>query len=406
MEVLLIRQRKHAVEDDECFEWQLLDSNHLPIGQSAKGALKEAVELAPRRKIIYLVPGEDVLLTSVNVPARSKQQLAKAVPYALEEDLAEDIEALHFALGSKQPDGSYPVAVVSRSRLDTWLEEFKAADIVPNTIIPEPLSLPIDPTAWSLLIEPGRAIGRIGEYFAYTCDEANLEEILNLLYTEIEDKPSLINVYRSDPDESLPFKLPLEIRTQEDYPLAVLASGLEEKKAIDLLQGDYKRGYGAAQLLRPWRFAAALLGVWLTVLITSETLDYWKLAKQQQALEQRIESVFRETFPDVERVVNPRVQMQQRLSSLQGAQKSDDPSGFLPIVEAGGRAIKAITDIQIDTLSYRQGRLEVSLKATNLDALEKVKQRLRQDGFQAEIASADTSGQGVDARLVIQRIKG
>ena len=40
-----------------------------------------------------------------------RQKLLRAVPYAMEEQLSDDIENLHFALGPDLYDGIYPVAV-------------------------------------------------------------------------------------------------------------------------------------------------------------------------------------------------------------------------------------------------------------------------------------------------------
>ena len=49
------------------------------------------------------------------------------MPYALEEQLADDIDDLHFAIG-KRPSGlrRTPVAVITRSLMDQWLTGVKS----------------------------------------------------------------------------------------------------------------------------------------------------------------------------------------------------------------------------------------------------------------------------------------
>ena len=45
--------------------------------------------------MVALVPSAHVLLTHAQVPARRASQLLAAVPYALEESLAGDVDDLH-----------------------------------------------------------------------------------------------------------------------------------------------------------------------------------------------------------------------------------------------------------------------------------------------------------------------
>ena len=68
-----------------------------------------------------LVPGTDVLLAEPELPAKAGAKLQQIVPYALEEQLAEDIDDLHFAIGKRAGDSSTtPVAVVALSLMDEW----------------------------------------------------------------------------------------------------------------------------------------------------------------------------------------------------------------------------------------------------------------------------------------------
>ena len=85
------------------------------------GALKDAAAMAVGKQVIVLVPGTDVILTSVTVPTRNRNRMAAAVPYLLEEQLAADVDESHFALGERDAEGRVAVAVVSRARMDAWL---------------------------------------------------------------------------------------------------------------------------------------------------------------------------------------------------------------------------------------------------------------------------------------------
>ncbi len=411
METLLIRPVSHMSSDTESIivEWLVLDSNLVPAGQVEQGTLESAAEVSRQRKVIFLIPSEDLLLTEVSLQTRNRQQLAKAIPYSLEEELADDVENLHFALGVRQDNGSHPVAVIARQTLDRWLKALQAVDLSPKSMIPELLCLPFEETRWSLMIEDNRVLMRNASYRGFSVEAENLETIINLMSdpTEEHSLPK-ITVYRCDQNAQnpLPLNLPVENEQYADAPLMLMADNLDVRNNINLLQGGYKQSDDAIQLLRPWRLAAALAGAWLILQIATTSMDLWRLNRESHKLQSSIEQVFRKTFPEAQRVVNPRVQMEQSLKSLLAAQQGDDGGNFLSLVDAGGRAIQAFNGIAINTLDYRDDRLELALEASDLQSLEKIKQQLENEGLAASIESAETSGQKVEARLLVQRNKG
>lgn len=407
MEHLLIRLPPDTVfEPQSSVTWQVLDSDFIPVGQTGKGALVQASEVAHHRKVFVLAPSEDILLSDIHLEARNRQQLLKAIPYALEDELAEDVESLHFAPAPSKVNGAYPVAVVSRARMDSWLHELEEAKIVPHMIFPEVLSLPFTESNWSILLEKERVLVRNGNFAGFSADSNNFETLINLALEEAQDNPpQQIDVYRCDPSttESLAFSLPLRIEEHFENPLALMATGLDTKRNINLLQCSYEIGSKTSRMLRPWRVAAVLLGIWLCLGIVSVSMDYWRLSRDDRILKTHIENVFKATFPDVRRIVNPRVQMEQKLNALLAAQRGDRTSEFLELLNATGQAIAANPGVNIESLSFRQSRLEIRLSANGLQALDKIKQQIQSDGHSANIESAETSGQKVDARITIQR---
>ncbi|MEN8131501.1 MAG: type II secretion system protein GspL [Pseudomonadota bacterium] len=406
METLLIRLAAETTPRPEGMaEWQILDANHDPIGQEIRGSLQEAATLSNSRRVVVLAPAEDIVLAEIRLQVRNKQQLLRAIPYALEDELAEDVEALHFALGTRQPDGSQPVAVVSRNRMDGWLEELKSVNMVPHAILPELLCIPISDSNWSIVIDNERAIVRSAGFAGFSTDACNLQTIVKLAIEEAQDEaPGLIKVFRCDQHAHTPLPLDLSVETEEhfDCPPTLMAGGLDEKNNINLLQGEYEISSETARLLRPWRIAAILLGVWLVFQATSISVDYWRLDRDNEALQERIEAIFKETFPEIRRVVNPRVQMEQKLNALVAGGQEDHSNRFMQLLSAGGQAIDTSTDVQIDTMNFRQGRLDLALTSTDLQSLEKIKRQINNGGLDAKIESAQSIGERIDARLTIQ----
>ena len=145
-EYLVIRLRQNSP-----MEWILVDSDGTQLSDPCSGTLVDASIAADDRSVIVLVPAADVLLTSVHIPARSPIKIRKALPFALEEDLAEDIENLHFAVGARQENNSLPVAVVSNEKMAGWMTALNDAGIEPVIVAAENHGLPKIPGTMSLL---------------------------------------------------------------------------------------------------------------------------------------------------------------------------------------------------------------------------------------------------------------
>ena len=99
--------------------WVVIDARGVPAGIAQSGPLMLAAPRTAGRRVCVLVPGADVLLAEPEVPARAGAKLQQLVPYALEEQLADDIDDLHFAIGKRATESSRtPVAVVARALMN------------------------------------------------------------------------------------------------------------------------------------------------------------------------------------------------------------------------------------------------------------------------------------------------
>src|SRR5690606_35238517 len=91
--------------------WTAVDSNGavaaLPADAPAGAGLAAA---AAGRRVALLVPGTDVALFSVQLPPGNEARLQQLAPLALEEQVSEDLENLHFAVGARDgQSGQVPV---------------------------------------------------------------------------------------------------------------------------------------------------------------------------------------------------------------------------------------------------------------------------------------------------------
>src|SRR6202044_1279967 len=112
---------------DEETEWLSIEDSGAPSTARQRGPLSLAAAVARSARVVALAPASHVLLAEPELPPGSGVKLARAVPFALEEQLTEDIDHVSFAVGRRRPSGGTPVAAVSRAVLQGWVADLKAA---------------------------------------------------------------------------------------------------------------------------------------------------------------------------------------------------------------------------------------------------------------------------------------
>ncbi len=388
-------------------KWLITDSGGLPQSEG-EDALSVVTEHAAHCRVIVIVPSEQVLITHVKTQARKAQQLAKAVPYALEEDLAEDIEQLHFALGPRLIGDEYAITVVAHAQMQAWMELLKSASISPRMMIPDIFAIPYIEGAWSLLLESHRAVLRTEPYQGTAIEPDNVLAILNAISNQVAEHPESLAVYRCDKDATTVrlSELPYPCSETRDCPPALFAAGLNEKYSINLLQGRYGIQDDTLKKLKPWRLAAALLAIWLVISIGTGVIENLRLEREDQAIQARIGQIYRGTFPTGQDNLHSdtqRIQMEQRLNELQGAPSgTTQEADFMSLMNTTGQAIKSSPNVTIQTVTFRDSSLEMNLQSDNWQSLENIQKSIAKQGLSATIGAADTRGTTVSAQLLIK----
>jgi len=392
--------------DDSNCEWLPLDDAGQPVGRVRSGDLTAAAAEANGLRVVVLVPGIDCLLTQATIPGRNRQKLLRAVPFALEEQLIEDVENSHFALGPALPGGRYPVVVIATRRIDAILDACRSAGLDVYQLVPDLLAVPCTGDAICVVIDGDLALVRTGPYAGFVVETENLGLLLPA-QEQPEDSPARPVTIQLPTGAVLPdlgeAATTAEISRYEGSALMLFSQGMGGG-IIDLLQGVYSRNQEWGKLWRPWRATAALLlaGVLLSNIVTG--VDYFRLRNEREDLNARMQSIFLESFPGTRRVVDPRVQMQQQLEQLQ--RRAGSGGRFLTLLARSADVLRTAKDIEIAGASYRAGRLDVDLTAANLQVLDQLKQALSAHGLEVEIQSAAAdAGQRVKSRLRIQGSK-
>jgi len=377
------------------------------------GSLEEASFAAVGHRVVCLVPTTEVLLTETTIPTRNRQRILEAVPYALENQLAMDVDTLHFAIElDRPPSDKISVGVVDRSRMTQWLEQITGAGIQLQALLPDVLCLPWEEGRWTALIDGDTALVRTGLHSGFSVDLCNLAQLMRRMLAEAgEAKPrhlNIVNCGHSDfsLDEDALGEAPptLNFDHCKSDSLAVLADGCSDDIPMNLLQGDFRVVQKYIKHLRPWAPAFALLGFLAVLVIVTHVVEFLHLKKEEQQLHSQIRTVFQETFPDTQRIINPRTQMKQKLVELRQARgRSGD--GFIELLGKAASPLANEAGVMIEGISYRDGQLDLRLTLADLQGLEHLKQQLVTQDLNVEIKSASAEGKQVSAHLRITGVE-
>ncbi len=368
-----------------------------------QGTPAELAAQAGGSRLLLAAPGEAVTLMQATVPGRQRATRLKAIPYALEDNLAEDVEALHFAVG--EPAGpSMPVAVVRHETLTAWLAACTRAGIIPHAVIPDPLLLPYEENAWSLLLDDVRAVVRSGRWDGFAANRSELPLLLSLaLAAAGEQPPQYLQVW----GEAVPelAGLGIEIRHADgpSEPLAVFTAGYSPATVINLLQGSYSRQAQLGKWLRPWRAAAVLAGLWLVLQLVLQLSEYWQLRQEQVQLLAAMERVYKDAVPDARKIINPRVQLENRLRELRDGGTSGG-AAFLELLYRGGQPLQTLQGVTLRSLRYKENQLDFDLEGSSLEVFDQLKQRLaEQSGLDVQIRTTKREGK-VESQVTLKRV--
>ncbi len=396
--------------------WIVVDDDGTRRGPVATGPFSQAALEASEREVIVLVPATEVLTTAVELPVRSGARLLAALPYALEEHLADDVETLHFAAGQRREDDRIPAAVVSLDNMQQWQALLDAAGLMPARIVPENHGLARIPGTMSMLVEDGQILFNDGADIEVALQGVSPADVLDIVAEpagSAEDdgatprhllvfcEPGLDEKYRDDWAMLRERLASVDVGVLEDGALPRLAVTVAAGHGINLLQGRFSRQGDLGEVLRPWRHAALLLLVLGLVLIVGKAVDNYRLARDEAALQARFTEEYRELRPDDTReIVDPLSVVNSLRRGLGGPVARQV---FLPSLEQLGLALAQNRGAEIEAISYRAGVIDVRLTAPDVPTLDNIQRQVSASGrFTASIQSTDQVGDKVSSRIQIR----
>lgn len=389
--------------------WSHVNNQGELTSRITSGPLEQAAAAAEQHRVTVLLDSSSVHLNHVRLPTSNRQKMLRAVPYALEEQLAEDIDDFHFVIGNTDPVYGTPVAGIRKNTIEALLEAFGTAGIHVDAVIPDAVCSPAAPDQWTVLLHGGKALLQYQALIGAVIDADNLALLLQASLARTEQKPAKIVVFC--PDGESADRVPEDVGSDIEvvkvayntHPLVVFCSEFTRARSLNLLQGRYKPRRKSTGQWHRWRLAASLAAVWLVLYLGISLFELSQLKARNSEIAIQIEQIYKQAFPGSKRIINPRVQMEQKLAELRGG-GGDQASQFLALLTESAAIFADQKDIDLQSIDFRNNRMDIGLTGSNLQSVETLNKQLNGNTrLASEITSATSEKNNVRGSIRLQR---
>lgn len=339
--------------------------------------------------VVALADMADCLCLTAGLPELSGRRLHQALPYALEDRLAGAIEDQHVAAAGRDSAGEVRALVIERARLQHYLDTLKSAGIEADALLPDALCLPWRKGELSVMAMDGRVLARWGDWQAASLEPALFETVLPELAVD------RIRCFGDLPEHFETGEIPVERAAGGLNVFAARAAAATGQ----LLTGEFAPATSRRHHTR-WLWAAGLAGVLVLSQFLLAGVEYLQLGRQAQALREDVAIHFNRAFPEVAPVAGrERLLAERELSQL----RFGEAAGFIDLLAAATPVLEGTERAEVQSLDYRDGELEIRLRAGSIAELERLERRLIDAGVNAGKLSVNAFEDGAQGRMIIQR---
>lgn len=335
---------------------------------------------------IIVIPTSRCGLHQVDLPWLSESKARAAIPYALEEQLAQKLSSLHFAFDREHHQHNrYLVSVIDKEWLESLMARLDDVGIDFHEITLDWFALHAD----EVCVTPTAVLMDMEAYQgALTVDVARA-------YFDTVTTPTPVLTFT---DSSSDINFPTTTLVDMPYLLWV-AQRLQTSARMNLCQGEFRRGRQQERGSRRWVLICGMLaGAWLFSMLGINAINLIRLHHQNRVLDQDIAVVYRQFFPEAQHIISPKFRISQLLGTGHAGQGDSELWVLLDKLDK----VISVAETTVDGLTYRNKTLSVSLKGRDFKVLEGLGERLSEEGVKVTQTQAASHENEVTAVMELR----
>jgi general secretion pathway protein L len=374
MASLIIRFHDSTLDD---FSWLVSQSENVKQTVDWQtGSEQDLAELAKKHTAVILVLAQqDIYLTSYEVPNKASRQVLSSIEYQIEDQLAQDIEIQHCALGN-QSGNPVVIAVIEKVIMLRCITLVQKYGLAVTRIVPEIFLCPWSGNTGevSVIESHDAVILRYGEYQGIKCHPQLGEEMLDLIAAEREIK--VVNYYLQNTESYDSLKVVKYPGASSQLTLEHLEKGISA--SINLLQRQFQITSVWSKLLRIWKW---VLGLFLILIVVG---GYNKAIALQQ-LESRLSDIKTTQYELLKNHLPSHINKSDDLKKelinlLKQSQSGDEEVNFLELLRKFTLAKTSFPSVVVSKIGYQNKRLSIDITSNQLSDIESLLEAIEATG--------------------------
>ncbi|MFC3909465.1 type II secretion system protein GspL [Legionella dresdenensis] len=333
-------------------------------------------------RTVIVLSCEHFSIHNPELPLLNDKKAGTVLPFALEENLAENLDDLHFAFSRNHyKQGRYQVAVCNKIFLADIISRLKENNLRFDCITVD----------WFALADGEGCLSGSGLLIN---DQTGFCGYLNQDFVPIylKTRPEDLKIYSfADTDPALQTT---GTTSESEMSASWIAKRLQSRPLLNLCRGEFAHETATGNQ-KIWYYAAAgMIGLWLLAVIAVDAIKIHQLNNKIAAVDQQIATIYYKFFPEAKQVISPRFRIEQFLKTHNSG---TDNALWLLLNQLS--AANQQTQSVIEKLRFQNQILQVSLIAKDFNTLETLQTALQKAQLKVKQSQAASRDQQVAATL-------
>ena len=377
---------------------------------TVRGSLNQILQSSDAEQTYcLLIPGTDISLFKVNLPEKNQRKFIESIGFTLEDQLAEDINATHFTTFIKKENNTAAISCINKERLASWLSCNSNSRQLITSALPIVSVLPTHNDDITVVVTDTLTHVKTSTTMGYSIE--NDLAITLLLNNEANNSPAF-HCYNVTTNEAFYAQLCDELNnsgaTLENHGKFHSILDLELIESSHYIHGNILHGAYATKSRSPitnyWKIAAIFIALFLCIETSYVLIHKSRLETQIASANKAIETIFKKSFPNIKRVIDPKVQVTNGIRQLQD-KGTQNNSTFIRLLTHSASALRKTPGITVSGYRYKNNQLTYDVTANSIESVSNAQKVLSKNkDIKAKLINARTKNKRVTGQVEVELI--
>ena len=332
--------------------------------------------------LIILVPASWVYHSQTSIASKNTELLAKSIPFAIEEELSNEVEDNYCAFRINE-DGTQDVIAIEKTYINQLNEQIKNHQLSVDKIYSEVDWLPLSQEGISVWSDADTSVIKLNESQAMSVATSQISQLLPIF---AQDKQHI------DCNDSAVTDFG-DLPVKESLTAAACCEYLLNHHVINLYVDEIKVKQ-TVRAAESWQTVKVLVSVLVLSWVVIQGIQWYGL--NQSIAETKLQQVnlFKQNYPNAapSELVDPFAALQSRLK-IQNSNLTQDRSMLISAVDKLGQTLQQQQTVKLNGIRMVDQKMELQIEAPTMTVINDFHQLLQQfaNSFSVQIGVNELS---------------